>query len=1411
MSKYCVKKPFTVLVGVILVLVLGYVSFTKLTTDLLPNISLPYIVVVTSYPGASPERVEKEVTQPLEAALGTVTGVENVTSNSNENYSMIMLEFVDDTNMDSAMVKVSTQVDQLSFPEVVSKPVLMEITPDLLATMYAAVDYDGTDIYQLSEFTEDEVIPYLERQSGVASVDATGLVEKTVEIRLNEEKIDKINARIKGIAEDKLQEAQDKIDDGKRELADAKKKLKDGEKELASQKSTVPEQLAENSKLLDEAMATKAAYGAQVTGLEAQQQALELEKKAYKDNKVEESLEQIESGFATARATAASKETYQAIYDAIYPQVKIAAVQEAVKTAGMEGVTVDADNLDAVFAMLPAEAQQQIEAVAAEKSAELAKTQQEKQLQKLPENAADALENPEKLKNLRKLMKEQGQEEAADKLTKKNIQTLYDIVHTRIPQIDTELANLKVEVATATIVNNEVEKSIQSAEEAYTQVEVGKILAAAGFGAGEAKIASGLTQIENGEKQLEDAQKQLDESRENALKSANLDQLLTVDTLAKMITAQHFNMPAGYIKQEGDQQLLVKVGDEFTEVDQIEKMLLVNMDKIGDVRISDVADVVETDNSMDSYASLNGSDAVIIAVNKASTAGTSDVSKICNASIEELEKAHPGLHITPLMDQGDYIKLIINSVLSNLIYGALLAILVLAIFLKDVRPTVVVAFSIPLSVLFAIVLMYFSNITLNILSLSGLALGVGMLVDNSIVVIENIYRLRGKGIPAARAAVMGAKQVAGAIAASTLTTICVFLPIVFTTGITRDLFTDMALTIGYSLIASLIVALTVVPTMGATVLKNSQEKKHRLFDKMMKLYAAVLRFCLRFKIIPLVIAIGLLVMCAVRAISTGIVFLPQMGGNQMSMSVEVPEETSLEDAYALADELMEEVRAVPGIETVGIMSGGGSTSLLSTGSNKSFSFYILLTDKQGRENDRIAKDLDNLIVTKHPECEHEVTTSNMDMSALVGNGMQVDIYGDDLDEMLSVSKDIMDTLGGIKGFEDISNGQEEADDQLHVIVNKDRAMRLNLTVAQVFSELSAKLSTEKDSSKLETGDDTYQITLVNETKPLTEENLKDFEFTVKKTDSDGKETEEIHKLSEFATIEKTPGISSIRRENQGRKMQVTAMPMEGYNTTLLSRQVEEKLAAYQPPKGMKVEIAGEAVQIADMMHDMLLMILLAVVFIYLIMVAQFQSLLSPFIVIFTIPLAFTGGFLGLMLTGEPISMVAMMGFLILAGVVVNNGIVFVDYVNQLRLEGMEKRKALVETGVTRMRPILMTAMTTILANSTLALSRDASAVMSRGMVIVTIGGLSYATLMTLFIVPVMYDIFFRRDLKKVDLGDESNWEEEGSVLFGSFEDEEDDQMEKLLVDQTEKLLEEHEANSVPVQTEKLIEEHEEKE
>ena len=667
-----------------------------------------------------------------------------------------------------------------------------------------------------------------------------------------------------------------------------------------------------------------------------------------------------------------------------------------------------------------------------------------------------------------------------------------------------------------------------------------------------------------------------------------------------------------------------------------------------------------------------------------------------------------------------------------------------------------------MSVLFAVVLMYFTNITLNMISLSGLALGVGMLVDNSIVVIENIYRLRNKGISAARAAVMGANQVAGAIAASTLTTICVFLPIVFTTGLTRELFTDMALTIAYSLIASLIVALTVVPSMSVVLLKNTKEKSHRLFDKILKVYDKVLRFCLKVKLVPLALAIALLVLCIVRVLSTGMIMMPEMGGSQMSMTVNMPDEMKVTEGYAVADELMEKLQAVQGIETVGIMSGGGSGDMmLSSGSNKDFTFFLLLDDETGKNNTKVAKKLEKMMEA-YPQVEYSVATSNMDMSALTGDGLTLNIYGDDLDTLLSVSEDMKKLLSGIEGFENIENGQSDGDRQLVITVDKDKAMRLGLTVAQIYSELSGKLTDSKDATTLTTADETYQVTIVDDTEKLTEDNLMAYTFETTTQDEDGKSVKEEHKLSEFAKVSEGASVSSINRENQERYISVTADTMEGYNTTLLSRTVEDKLGDYDTPEGYRIEIAGESTQVMSMMHDMLLMITLAIIFIYLIMVAQFQSLLSPFIVLFTIPLAFTGGFLGLMLTGEELSMIAMMGFLILAGVVVNNGIVFVDYVNQLRLEGVEKREALVETGKTRMRPILMTALTTILAMVTMALSKDASAVMSRGMVIVSIGGLAYATLMTLFIVPVMYDIFFRRELKKVDLGDESNLMEESA-------------------------------------------------
>ncbi len=1294
MSKFSVKRPFTVFVAVIIFLMLGAVSFTKMTTDLLPEFKLPYVVVATTYPGASPDKVQRTVTEPLESSLGTLNGVANVTSTSNENFSMVMLEYEEDTNMDSAMVKLSSSLDLVPLPEEAGTPMLLEMSADMMATMYVSVDYDGKDIYELTDFVEDTVVPALERENGVASVDAAGAVKKTVEIRLDEEKIDAINDKMAAQVNSKLADTKAELDRAKAKIDQAKGQMDAAKNDLKEQQDQTADKLAEAGKTVDQALAAQASYQAQVNSLKASKTALETEKKAYEEAGIQKTYDEINDTFAQMQ-----------------------------KLAGMYGI--------------PAE--------------------------RLPADMKDAIDHPEKLETLLGLMKQMGQEEAAKDLTMEHLKQLYDVVHTRIPQIDTALANLDVEIAAAEAVLAQVNDQAQAASEAYHQLEKGKLDAAVGFGAADASIANGQSALSDSEKELQEGMDAYEKAREQALKSANLDQVCSLDTLSQLIYAQNFAMPAGYI-YEGDTQYLLKVGDEYTDAEQIQNTVLCNIDGIGDIRLSDVAAVTWIDNSESAFAKVNGNQGVLLAVYKASTAGTSEVSDSCNAAIRELEDTYEGLHVTNLMDQGDYIDLIIRSVLSNLIYGAILAIIVLAIFLKSVKPTVVVAFSIPISVLVAVVLMYFSGVTLNMISLSGLALGVGMLVDNSIVVIENIYRLRSKGIPAARAAVMGARQVAAAIAASTLTTICVFLPIIFTSGLVRQLFVDMALTIAYSLVASLFVALTLVPAMSATLLKHTQEKPHRLFDRLMVLYEKALRFCLRRKAVPLLIAIVLMAGCAWKTVNTGLILLPEMGGNQMSATIKVDTDLSDEETFALADDIMAQMQQVEGVETVGMMSGSGdvsdasAASLMGSQDTHLLTAYILLDEKAAKDNSEVARKLEEILQKQKLE-DYRVAKSNMDMSALLGSGMEVHIYGDDTEQLLEIGDDVMAMMGKVEGFDKISNGQEERDKTLQISIDKDKAMREGLTVAQIYSELSSRLTTEKTATKLTMGQEQYDVRIVDETDRLTADHLLDYEFAVETMDAEGNPQTEYHKLKEFAVVSEGQGVASVTRENQRTYLTITAETKDGYNTTLLSRQLEKELSGYQPPEGYTVEIGGESMSIKDAMEDVILMILMAVALIYLIMVAQFQSLLSPFIVIFTIPLAFTGGLLALFITRQDISLVAMMGLLLLAGVVVNNGIVFVDYTNQLRLAGMDKKEALIRTGKSRMRPILMTALTTILAMSIMAVSQDAASVMSRGMAITVIGGLLYGTFMTLFIVPVLYDLLFRRDLKKVDVGDEKDLEE----------------------------------------------------
>lgn len=1315
MSKYCVKKPYTVVVAVVMVIVLGVISFMNMVTDLLPAMELPYVVVVTTMPGASPEQVESQITAPLEAGLGTVNGVANVTSTSSENVSTVVLEFDGGTNMDSAMVNLSTAVDQVrgALPDTAGNPMLLQISPDMLPVMIAAVDMEGMDVYQLTDFASETVIPAFERQAGVASVSGTGLVEKSVEIRLNEEKIEAINTKVLASVDEELADAKAELDDAQKKVEDGRAELESGKTALENQQGGTAAELADASARLDSAIAQAQALASQQTALEASKAALEGEQKAL------EGYSMLNAAFAGLESTLLEQMgglfgSYEELYAAwsaapdMFPGLDLPASLPASVQEAAEMPAADFEKMKALLSQGPMAGQM-------------------------------AALTQDSLKSMLAMVGGNAEDPSA-----------------RLDQIKAALADLNTELIAAKAMAEQAKAGVEKAQEAYKKLEEGKILAAAGFGSASAQLAAAESALKEGEAQLEDAQEQFEDARKAALEQADMSQLLTKEMVANLVMAQNFAMPAGYLYQ-GEDQYLLKVGDAFSSVEEVENALLLHMDAgdVGDVRLSDVADVTVIDNSGESYARMNGNPAVAVSIQKASTASTSEVSKTVNEAIEELEAKYPGLRITPLMDQGVYIQMTVDSVLSNLGWGAVLAVLVLALFLKDLRPTLVVAFSIPISLMFAVVLMYFSGVTLNMISLSGLALGVGMLVDNSIVVVENIYRLRSQGVPAAKAAVRGAKQVSGAIAASTLTTVCVFLPIVFTDGLTRQLFVDMGLTIAYSLLASLIVALTLVPTLSATMLRESKEKRHPWFDKMLEGYGRALDFCLRFKAVPLTLATALLALCIWHTTQMGMEFIPSMSANQISATLTLPEDTKRADAYALTDEAMALMQQVEGVETVGAMDGGTGMNMMGMGGAaasdtvESMSFYLVLDENA--DSKKAADDLAALSA-QLPGCEVSVTTSSMDMSVLGGSGVELIVRGPDVDELNRITHDLMDILRGVEGLEEPTNGQEEGTPQLRLVVDKDAAMRCGLTVAQIYSELASALTTETTSTTLTVGAEDYEVVVVDERGRLDRDTLMNYEFEVAGTGPDAEP--ETHTLSEFASLKDDLSLAAVNRENQQRYMTVSAAVKEGYNATLISREIQPTLDSYDLPDGYTLEVGGETQSVADAMQDLVLMILLAVVFIYMIMVAQFQSLLGPFIVMLTMPLAFTGGLGALWIAGLPLSVISMLGFLILAGVVVNNGIVFVDYANQLRLEGMEKRAALIETGKTRMRPILMTALTTILAMSTMAFSTGMGAELSKPMALVTMGGLGYATLLTLFIVPVFYDLLFRKPMKKIDVDDE---------------------------------------------------------
>lgn len=1280
MPKFSVKKPLTVFVAVLAIVVLGVVAYLKMTPDLMPNMDFPYVILVTTDPGASPETVEADITKPLEQSMATLDRIKNVTSSSMDSVSMVVLEFEDGVNMDTVSVDIQQKINQLkgSWSDTVGDPYVLKMNPSMLPVQVTALSYDGKDITELSDFVTDTLSPKLEGITGVASVTVSGTVQHQLHVILSQKKLDDLSRRLSDAIAKQLDDAAGQLSSARGQVNSAKAAIRS----------------AEESAVRDA---------------------------------VTQALTTIQDSLKTMRA---SRDQLQANLR------ELAEIQA-------EKARLEAEN---------APYQARIEAIRHDPSM----TEEEKQAA-----IAEIESDPE-----------------------------YVRIQAELAALDLRMAALGVKWDEAVQRAKEWQKQLEELEKQLRDLETDEGVAklADQVTAGTLTMADAVTQVISANIQLDSALNQIDqglqtleESRSAALSQADLSSSLNLSTITALLTAQNFSMPAGYLKEDGV-NYMVSVGDAIDTRQDLEDLVLfdLGMDGIDPIRMKDVADVAITDNSSEIYDKLNGKDGVIVSFNKQSTYATAEVSDNINSRFRELEAEYEGLSFVPLMDQGDYIYLIINSILSSLGWGALFAVLILYLFLRDLRPTVITLCSIPISVIFAVVLMYFSGVTINMISLSGLAVAVGMLVDNSVVVIENIYRLRAKGATVIQAAVSGARQVLGAITASTLTTVCVFLPIVFVEGITKQLFTDLALTMTYSLLASLIVALTLVPAMASGMLRKEKPQKPGLLDRVYPAYRKAVSWSIHHKLVVLGVSLLLLVGSAGATLARGFAFMPNIDMNTVNLTVSMPEGCTREQAVSLADEVLRRAAQVENVETVGaMMSSSGSsggmdmTSMMSSGGGAyDVTAYITLTEgasgaKTGQQIEAACTGMDCTVTASGAMDSY--------MTYLTGSGVALNVYGSDMEQMQSAAKTLAAKLATVPGTENVSDGLEQAATALHLSVDRNAAMEKGLTVAQVYMAVASAL-TDTDSSlslTLDGLDVSVSIQSPEESR-MTREKLMDLEIDPSAMSamssmmsaasgsgsmsgmsgmSSGSTTAvqaaEPVRLGDIAKLEETVSLNTIHRDQQRRYITVSADVADGYNVTKVTTAAQTAIAEVDLPQGITASFQGENEAIMDAIEKLLLMLLLGIVLVYLVMVAQFQSLRSPLIVMFTIPLAFTGGFLALLLAGIEVSVVSLVGFVMLVGVIVNNGIVLVDYINQLRLEGMGRREAIIEAGVTRLRPILMTSLTTILGLVVMAFGKDVGTALMQPVALVCIGGLLYATLMTLLVVPCMYDILSRRDLRKV--------------------------------------------------------------
>lgn len=794
---------------------------------------------------------------------------------------------------------------------------------------------------------------------------------------------------------------------------------------------------------------------------------------------------------------------------------------------------------------------------------------------------------------------------------------------------------------------------------------------------------------------------------------------LTLQNVTQVLQAENLNLPGGTV-QSGNLELMVRTTGEFERIDQIENLNIPSA-RGAMVKLKEVATVSSTYDEISNYVLLNGQPAVGVSVQKETDANTVNTARRVLRELNRLEADLPaGFNVDIVMNQADFIQFSIDNLKNNAVVGGLLAVAILFVFLRNIASTLIIGISIPISIITTFVMMYFAKLELNMMTMGGLALGVGMLVDNAIVVLENIFRYRDEGYALQEAAAEGSSEVGMAIAASTLTTVVVFLPVVFMGGMTAQIFKELALTVTFSLLASLFVAQTLIPMLSSKFLfvkKKTQAAEAKPVRKdRLRWYKKWLGWSLQHRKTVIFFVLFLLGISFVMLFRLGAEFIPSMDQGMITVQIQMAKGTVLTETEQVVRRVESVIAALPEVNMVYTSAGGDQASLT-----------IQLVDQKERDRtaDQVAEGIRSQI-GGIPGAEIQVQASTMSFSG--GKPISIKLKGADFAQLEEISDDLVSLVKAVEGTREVESSLDEGRPELQVRVDRERASALGLNAYTIASYLRMAIAGSTATTFKVNGEE-YDVVV---SLQKNEKGVPGINQLMIPTPLGSQVP-----LREVAELRVVEGPIVITREDQERVVTISAA-LTGRDLNSAAMEINGRVQAYPLPPGYSITIGGEAEEMVKAFNDLLLALLLAVIFVYMIMAAQFESLLQPFIIMFTVPLGFIGVVWGLAITKSHISVPAMLGIIMLAGIVVNNGIVLVDYVNILRKKGHSAEEAIKIAGPIRFRPIMMTALTTILGLLPMALGIGEGAELQAPMAIGVIGGLTVATFLTLIVVPVFY-------------------------------------------------------------------------